>query len=344
MTVPLSGWALPTVPSVVHGGPDADGIAKFDFSTNGNAGGPLNSVAAAVAQADRTHYPDPDYLALREHLASYHRVRLDQVVLAGSASEFIDRFTRFAATYGATRRVRVPRPGYGDYRAAAMRHGLQVHDYRPTEALMPASGDLWWLTEPSSPTGRSHHAQLEQLILAARYVNATVVLDLAYQPLRLDRIELPACATHAWQLWTPNKACGLTGIRGAYVLAPDADRSVAQPLSSHASSWILGADGVRMLSAFATEAAQLELDHAKILLAQWRGELAGILADAGWEVADRDSVTPFFVARPPPQFSSAALRTRGIKVRDAESMGMPGWIRVAAQRPESLAALRFALT
>lgn len=343
MTLPSSRWNLPTAPTLVHGGPDADGIAPFDFSTNSNAEGPLPSIAAAVAQADRTHYPDPGYHALRAQLASYHKVHTDQVVLAGSASEFIDRFTRFAARFGATRQVNVPRPGYGDYRGAGLRHGLEVRAYEPSDSLLAVSGDLWWLTEPSSPTGRSHHAQLEPLILAARGAQATVVLDLAYQPLRLDHLELPACAAHAWQLWTPNKACGLTGVRGAYAVAPAADRPVAQALALHAPSWILGSDAVQMLSAFTTDAAQAELNAAKTLLAQRRGELSGLLDDAGWQVGDRDSVTHFFVARPPPHFSLIRLRARGIKVRDTDSMGLPGWIRLAAQRPEALAALREAL-
>lgn len=341
--LPPSRWKLPSSPTLVHGGPDADGIAPFDFSTNGNAEGPLPSVAAAVAQADRAHYPDPGYHALRAQLASYHEVHTDQVVLAGSASEFIDRFTRFAAAFGATRQVNVPRPGYGDYRAAGLRHGLEVRAYEPADALPAGSGDLWWLTEPSSPTGRSHHAQLEQLISAAGRVEATVVLDLAYQPLRLDRIELPACAAQAWQLWTPNKACGLTGVRGAYALAPAADRPVARALALHAPSWILGSDAVQMLSAFTTEGAQAELGAAKTLLARRRAELSGLLKDADWQVGDRNSVTPFFVARPPPHFSITLLRARGIKVRDTDSMGLPGWIRLAAQRPEALAALREAL-
>jgi histidinol-phosphate aminotransferase len=53
-----------------------------------------------------------------------------------------------------------------------------------------------------------------------------------------------------WQLWTPNKALGLTGVRAAYAIAPlGADAAVAQ-LESLAPSWPVGAHGVAPLQAW----------------------------------------------------------------------------------------------
>jgi signal transduction histidine kinase len=53
-----------------HGGTDALGVPRWDFSTNANACGPCPSALKAVQQADARHYPDPAYTALRESLAA----------------------------------------------------------------------------------------------------------------------------------------------------------------------------------------------------------------------------------------------------------------------------------
>ncbi|MDE2119307.1 MAG: aminotransferase, partial [Betaproteobacteria bacterium] len=58
----------------VHGGPDARGRARWDFSTNVNAAGPCPQAVRALARVDATAYPDPHYHVLREHLAARHGV------------------------------------------------------------------------------------------------------------------------------------------------------------------------------------------------------------------------------------------------------------------------------
>ena len=58
----------------VHGGSDALGAARWDFSTNSNASGPCPQVVQALAQTDATRYPDPAYVALRQQLADHHGV------------------------------------------------------------------------------------------------------------------------------------------------------------------------------------------------------------------------------------------------------------------------------
>ena len=54
-----------------HGGPDAQGAARHDFSTNSNACGPCPAALVAVQQADATRYPDASYTRLRASLAEF---------------------------------------------------------------------------------------------------------------------------------------------------------------------------------------------------------------------------------------------------------------------------------
>jgi len=336
------GGGAPALPFVEHGGPDAGGAVRFDFSTNGNAAGPLPSVARAVALADRSRYPDPGYHELRERLAAFHAVDAERIVIAGSASEFIHRFTRVAASLGATRAV-VPGPGYGDYAAAAALAGIGTVIDEAGASRRPSGGDLWWITEPASPTGGTLAGALATSIAQGRVDGAIVALDLAYQPLRLDGRALPAEAQRAWQIWSPNKACGLTGVRAAYAIAPRGEEALAQAVRAHAASWTVGADGVAMLAAFVAPIAQAELAPRLPRLRAWRDVLAEALREVGWRVDDARSVTPFFVAQAPAGVDLTALRARGIKLRPTDSMGLPGWVRLSAQPPDARQALLEAL-
>lgn len=155
----------------VHGGPDAQGVAAHDFSTNANACGPCPLALAAVQQADAAHYPDPAYTALRAQLAALHGVAPARIVIAASASEFIYRLTAWAARTlpPDARTVALPPHGYGDYAHAAQAWGLRVvHAGHGRGAVgdlgaMGAVGaapvpGLHWACEPGSPLGQADAA------------------------------------------------------------------------------------------------------------------------------------------------------------------------------------------
>jgi histidinol-phosphate aminotransferase len=197
----------------MHGGPDASGVAWHDFSTNGNAVGACPAVLAALRAADAAHYPDPSYTALRDRLAAFHGVTAERIVVAASASEFIHRISA-AVAQGGGHQVWLPAHSYGDYERAAQAWGLEL--LRAPESFDGVA--LHWCCEPSSPLGQA------QVDLASHAdAGSTCALDMAYEPLRLEgRASLDAAQRNrVWQLWTPNKAMGLTGIRAAYAIAPD---------------------------------------------------------------------------------------------------------------------------
>ena len=61
-------------PPPLHGGPDALGVPRHDFSTNANACGPAPMALEQVRQVDVRRYPDPSHAALRQQLARLHGV------------------------------------------------------------------------------------------------------------------------------------------------------------------------------------------------------------------------------------------------------------------------------
>ncbi len=324
----------------IHGGPDARGAARYDFSTNSNACGPCPTTLAAVQQADATRYPDPSYTALRAALAAFHAVTPERIVLAASASEFIHRITALAAQQGA-RAVALPAHSYGDYAQAAQARGLQL--LRPEDADHGAA-NLHWACEPSSPLGGADPALAAWL--GAPKNAALRVVDCAYRPLRLHSGSAPALPSAAWQLWTPNKALGLTGVRAAYAIAPlDAAAQVAA-LNALAPSWPVGAHGVAMLESWVAPTTQRWLAECLPLLRGWKVQQQALCAELGWTVLT-GSQANYFCARlalSAPAMSAAllCLRAHGVQLRDCTSFGLPGVVRLGVLPPAAQSALRVA--
>lgn len=321
----------------LHGGPDALGTAAFDFSTNSNACGPCPDVVEALRQTDATHYPDPAYAELRERLAAWHRVPAGRILLAASASEFIFRLTAWVVQQGG-RRVWLPAHAYGDYTEAARAWQLR-------RVAQPGQAQLLWACDPSSPLGQDD-PEIEALATLS-IGDAVCVLDRAYEPLRLSgALALPLeRLNRVWQLWTPNKALGLTGVRGAYVIAPkDADDAV-QALEQLCPSWPLGAHAVALLQAWTTGPVQAWLADSLVTLRQWKVRQVALCESLDWVC--RASHANFHLAAPAaPQSTSgllAFLRERDIKLRDASSFGLPGQMRLGVLPPSSQDALALAV-
>ena len=149
-----------------------------------------------------------------------------------------------------------------------------------------------------------------------------------------------------WQLWTPNKALGLTGVRAAYVIAPqDSEEAVAQ-LERLAPSWVVGAHGVAMLQAWTEPAVQTWLAGSLASLREWKARQIALCESMGWTCLPSD--TNFFCARPAlPQGMSlqqalGQVRAQGIKLRDCTSFGLPGHVRLSVMPPAAQDALHHA--
>jgi histidinol-phosphate aminotransferase len=321
-----------------HGGPDAAGPVRWDFSTNAHPAGPCPMARLAVQQADPSRYPDPGYHALRERLGAWHGVAPHRIVLAASASEFIQRITAVTARLwpGA---VAVPMHAYGDYAAAALACGLTPvrGDANPGQHVPIA---LRWCADPASPQGLSTKPPEAP-------ASVPTVVDRVYAPLRLQGADPWAAQIldAVFQLHSPNKALGLTGVRGGYAVAPAGDdaraRALCNGLRAAEPSWPLGAQGVALLTAWTEPATQRWLHESLPMLRRWTAALQSGLHALGLQPQASDA--PFMCARRPLRADAAWLRARGLAVRDTTSFGLPGRMRVSAQPPEATQALLRAL-
>ena len=145
-----------------------------------------------------------------------------------------------------------------------------------------------------------------------------------------------------WQLWTPNKAMGLTGIRAAYAIAPEdtAAAPLMQRLERLAPSWPLGTHGVALLETWTGDEAQAWLAQSLQTLRDWKAQQRALCASLGWHGLPSDA--NFFCARTdrPYLLLAAALRAEGIKLRDCASFGLPGFVRLGVLPPQSQQALK----
>lgn len=315
----------------IHGGTDAMGAVRFDFSTNSNACGPCPLALAAVQAADASRYPDAGYTQLRLALAAFHGLEPWRIVLAASASEFIFRISAWTQRAGGNQ-VWIPAAAYGDYAHAASASGLQ-------STVTQADAHLVWACEPSSPLGQAHTEWPETL--------QKVVLDCAYAPLRLSGapgLNGPQL-DQVWRLYSPNKVLALTGVRAAYAIAPALAREAAGQLDALAPSWPVGAHGEAMLLSWTQQATQAWIKQCLPVLVTWKTAQVTLLQALGWHCLP--SHTNFFCAKRPAQVDMAQLvghlRTHGIKVRDTASLGLPGWVRLSVQPPAAQQALQTAL-
>lgn len=237
--------------------------------------------------------------------------------------------------------VHLPPFHYGDYAQAVRAWGLQT-------VTDPSQADLLWACDPSSPLGQPHEGLARQI--QALRPEQMLILDGAYRPLRLSgRLALDAQALdRVWQLWTPNKALGLTGVRAAYMIAPRDAGAQALALQALAPSWSVGAHGVAMLQAWTQPAVQDWLVASLDTLRAWKSRQLELCHTLGWQT--RPSEANYFIARPGGSDNAslgadlAHLRARGIKLRDATSFGLPGCVRLGVLAPEAQDALAQAWT
>jgi histidinol-phosphate aminotransferase len=167
-----------------------------------------------------------------------------------------------------------------------------------------------------------------------------LVVDMAYAPLcdaqRAAAIEAAAAA--AYRLYSPNKAFGLTGVRGAYLITPGTD----QRLANLAPSWVIGRDAVALLESATEPRARRWLEQGMPQLTRWRAGLARALERLGLSV--RESPATFLLAKVGNATRvTAHLRHHDVRVRDGSSFGLRQWIRLSAQPPGAQKALLTAL-
>jgi len=309
-----------------HGGPDSGPAVEHDFSSNAVWCGPSPALLEALAVARPDLYPDPEYLALRTALGSGDPSR---IVVGAGAAELI-----FRSVLSRPGPVLSFSPAFGEYHRCARALGrtqLSAASQDEFLELVPESGCAF-VCLPNNPDGRLPDAGfLREASRLCRLRGSRLVLDLAYATLCRVLPELPEDADH---MWAPNKPFSVTGVRAGWMRCADADH--ARRMAPLAPAWCVGTQGVALLEWSLTPAAEAWLGEVRPTLWAGRCTFASDLGRLGCEVLETSA--NWLLVRDPGH-AWAKLRTRGIRVRDTTTQGLPGWLRLSVQSPDSLHAL-----
>ncbi len=350
--------------------PELEGIAPYgapqldvpvQLNVNENPYGPSEAcvadIAAAAARAATTlnRYPDREFVALREGLASYLTsdvpgapVTAEQVWAANGSNEVM---LQLLQAFGGPDRTAVSfAPTYSMYPEYARdTHtrwvvGHRTEDFdldldharalveleRPSVVLLPS---------PNNPTGTALAPEAVDVLCAAVGDRGVVVVDEAYGEFRRagtpSALELLPSHRNLVVTRTMSKAFAGAGLRLGYLAADpaicDAIRVVRLPYH---------------LSAVTQAAALAALGHAPELLGKvdarraQRDKTVAWLRDQGLQVADSDANFCLFGTFRDRHAVWQGLLDRGVLIRET---GPEGWLRVSIGTLEEMTAFEDAL-
>ena len=265
----------------------------LDFSASIHPGGPPPRVLDALADAIRNSeciraYPDLESLELRESLAKYVHVPVDNIAVANGMAPL------FSATLRAidARTCLLPVPAFVEYRRTLHREGVAVEtypltgnaDFRPDpEKLLACCNrrgcDTLILTNPHNPTGALlKRTVLQTLVESAETCGVRVLLDEAF--IDFDPNEsLSEQVLHSNNLFifrSVTKFFALAGLRVAYMIAP---QRFASAITGRLDPW-----PISTLASIATIAAVNDAAYIVTTIACVQSErksLRGELSDLG---------------------------------------------------------------
>jgi histidinol-phosphate aminotransferase len=359
---------MPPAQMIPHGTLDYAEVATLGykpeellvFSSNINPYGPppavITALAAALTPETIARYPDRLSLDLRARLVAHHAVPEDAILVGNGTADIL---WLIALLYLQGRRVAIFSPTFGEYENVAALMDAEIiklchpgwvqlpqGGYRPgafsvdqcAAALKAAQPEVVFLCNPNNPTGHwLDRNALETLIAAAP--QALWILDEAYlefmaQPeSTLDYIDRGNWLV----LRSMTKDFSLGGLRLGYVVGAPA---LIAPLQAAQPPW-----NVNVLAQLAGVACLEALAWRDKTLAQLRTESADLrqsLQVVGYAPLPT-TVNYFLTPVADPARLRQALLARRMVVRDCTSFGLPGYIRLATQRPEHNRLLATAL-
>jgi histidinol-phosphate aminotransferase len=334
------------------GGP----VARLSANENPLGPSPL-ALEAIRAELPRLHlYPDGAAPMLRETVAGALGVAPGQLLFGNGGDEIITLVARALLETGDE--VIVPDPAFEPYTTTALLAGATVvrsplRDYQvdldDVLARVTSRTKLVCLASPHNPTGVALPRAAWDAFAARCPADVLILLDEAY----IDFVETPAAAADGLTtlrtrpdglvlLRTFSKITGLAGLRVGYAIgAPtsiEALDRVREPFNVGRLAQIGAAAAIRDV-AHREATRRLVWEEKRSLYAAFEARrLAYVASDANFLVVQlgRESGPV-----------TAAMRARGMLVRDGAAVGLPGHLRIsigtAAQNARMLAALDAAL-
>ncbi len=335
-----------------HGGA-AGGDGILDLSISVNPFKLPDTVKSAYERAFALigRYPDPESLDLISAISDFSGLPKARLLAAGGSAE---AFGLAAAVFlGDGSSALVVEPSYSDYEHVSRLYGAKIFKislkaedgFKLKEDLLISKvkkyrPDLIWLCSPNNPTGVViPSGVIKAVCAAAGEYGGIVVLDEAYYAFYAQGTDLltgsfrpdeSSSIQNLIVIRSMTKDFGIPGLRLGWV---SADPEIIRVMNIHKPSWSVStqaqAAGISLLN---------ELPYFrktwKELIALKEG-LEYDLAKAGIEIVSENRCGAFvFFKKPEPMGGDdfiAAMKKRGIIIRDCSSMGAPGFCRAGVR-------------
>ena len=296
--------------------------------------GVLEEVAAGLEHA--WAYPERTYEELRERLAAWLVVDVDQIVPGHGIQALL--LTLVAAFVEPGDRVVVPYPTYGLYAQACRAAGAEVErvacpdlalDLDLIAATARASdARLVFICDPNNPTGLRLGAADWASFLDALPGGCVVVADEAYADYvapaeRIDRLADVAAGRPVVVLRTFSKIFGLAGLRLGYAVV---DRALTPYLNSVQVPF--NVNQAALTAGCASLARVQMIDERRELTREARELLANRLTAGGLQPLPSDANFVLTVLDADDVAVAEALARRGLLLRPGSEFGLPGYARI----------------
>lgn len=323
------------------------------LASNENPLGPspkaMQAVRSALSEGHR--YPDASAFRLRERLAAYHRVEMDEVIQGNGSNELLELLVRTFTTRDD--HVVFADPAFIVYRLASLAHGVPftavptkdwVHDLDAMAAAVKPNTKLVFIANPNNPTGT--HVGREALTRFLREVppQVIVVLDEAYIQYvdaedYADMLSLRGERELLVTTRTFSKIYGLASLRVGYAIGP---RKLINYMNRVRAPF-----NVNSLGQAAGVAALGDTDHVERAVrenAAERTRLLKALPELGFDVAPSQCNFVFCDVKRPVGELFQALLAVGVIIRPMQGHFARITIGTARENDRLLSALKQVLT
>lgn len=312
------------------------------LNTNESPFPPAPAVREALnaAEIDRLNlYPDPEGRALREKLADFYGVGVENVFLANGSDELLNFF--FMAFCDRDRPVAYPAVSYGFYPVYASLYGLPAREVPLREGfrLEPADycgiGKNVVIANPNAPTGRAIGAA-DIARIAESNPDHVVLIDEAYIDFGGESC-LPLIQTYDNLLicQTFSKFRSLAGGRLGFALASKGLIADLEKIKYSVNSYNISR--LTTVAALATlDSNDYYVENSKKIQAN-RAYTTAELEKLGFETLP--SLANFIFARCPKVEGGAlyrGLKARGVLVRHWDKPEIADWLRVTIGTREQM--------
>lgn len=337
----------------IHGGPDdgeleALGLRRediLDFSASTNPRGPSDAMRFALRAVEVSKYPDTSSRVACQALAAHLRVPVERLVLGNGAAELL--WTLRVALSGIERGVVIAEPTFCEFRAACVAADVPVFEVRARPEqdfrfdLQAIAGEarangvaVVYLCCPNTPTGAIEPAE-KLASWAAENPQLSIVLDQSFLTLSDRFADLGhSMPDNVICVRSLTKDHGVAGVRVGYLLAvPSLIRKIAQMRPA----WTVSA--YSQAAVLAAVAEPLFVQRSREELLTNRNWLQTALLKMGLRPVP--SSAPFVLVKVPnaAELRASLLKRHRLLVRNCQSFGLPGYLRLSVRTKAALECL-----